>query len=66
MNWDLVIYIAGVILSIVASQKATDVKIKNLENAVNKHNNIIERTYKLEQKVEDNSKDIEQLKASVK
>ena len=41
---------AGSFASIMASQKVTNVKIENLEKAVSKHNSIIERTYKLEER----------------
>lgn len=38
----------GSLLGVVKNQQVTDVKIENLTKEVNKHNNLIDRTYKLE------------------
>lgn len=39
----------GSIVGIIASSKLTAYRLEQLEIKVNKHNNLIERTYKLEQ-----------------
>jgi len=39
----------GSIIGVVASSKLTAYRLEQLEIKVNKHNNLIERTYKLEQ-----------------
>ena len=41
----------GTLGGILAANKLTTFRIERLEEKVNKHNNIIERTYKLEGKV---------------
>ena len=43
----------GVYVSNRKSAAVMEFRIKMLEEKVDKHNNVIERTYKLEQKVED-------------
>lgn len=51
----------GTLGGILAANKLTTFRIERLEEKVNKHNNIIERTYKLEGKVaeiEDDMKDV--------
>lgn len=40
----------GSVAGIIASNKLTVYRIEQLEKKVDKHNNMIERTYKLEQK----------------
>ena len=40
--------LAGSFLGVLASQKLTQFRLNQLENQVNKHNQIVERTYKLE------------------
>lgn len=39
----------GSIIGIIANSKLTSYRIQQLEKKVDKHNNLIERTYKLEQ-----------------
>ena len=39
----------GSVASIIASMKVTNVKLENLQKEVSKHNNVIERTFKLEE-----------------
>jgi hypothetical protein len=39
----------GSIIGIIASGKLTAYRLEQLENKVNKHNNLIERVYKIEQ-----------------
>lgn len=46
----------GALLACLATQSKTLYRIEQLEKKVDKHNNVIERTYKLEQQVEDLSK----------
>lgn len=41
------------VCSIVAANKLTTYRIQQLEKKVDKHNTIIERVYKLEQRVDD-------------
>ena len=45
------------------SQAVTETKIEALRSEVNKHNNLIERTYKLEGQMEEVQHDIRDLKA---
>lgn len=42
----------GSLIGIVASSKLTAYRLEQLEKKVDKHNNLIERTYKLEEKAE--------------
>lgn len=42
----------GSVIGIVASSKLTAYRLEKLEEKVQKHNNIIERTYRLEAEVE--------------
>lgn len=44
--------IAGAFLGVLASQKLTDFRLKTLEAKVDKHNTVIERTYRLEEKMD--------------
>lgn len=43
--------VAGAFLGVVTSQKLTDFRLKSLEEKVNRHNSIMERTYVLEEKM---------------
>lgn len=45
--------LVGVIITVVAGSKKTDWRIEQLEKKVEKHNQVIERVFKLEQTVED-------------
>lgn len=42
----------GSLIGIIASSKLTAYRLEQLEKKVDKHNNLIERTYKLEEKAE--------------
>ena len=42
----------GSILGVMASAKLTDYRLEQLEKRVQAHNNLIERTYKLEERTE--------------
>lgn len=55
--------LAGSFLGVVAAGKLTQYRLQQLEDKVNKHNNIIERTYILEGKMEEVQHDIKDLKA---
>lgn len=49
------------IMSVVISNKLVNYRIEQLEKKVDKHNNLVERTYKLEEKVALLTNDIEHL-----
>ena len=55
--------LAGSFLGVVAASKMTNFRLERLEERVNKHNNIIERTYILEGKMTECQHDIKDLKA---
>ena len=50
--------LAGVIYSNKATRKVVLYRVDQLEKKVEKHNNVIERVYKLEQKVDDLEKKV--------
>lgn len=45
--------LAGIIITAVTSYQLIKYRVDQLEKKVDKHNNVIERVFKLEQKVED-------------
>ena len=51
-------------LGVMASQKLTQYRLEQLEKKVQAHNNLIERTYKLEGEVLECQHDIRDLKAN--
>lgn len=55
--------LAGSLLGVLAAQKLTQYRLAQLEEKVNKHNNLIERTFKLEGQMEECRHDIKDLKA---
>lgn len=55
--------LAGSFLGVLAASKLTNFRLQQLEEKVNKHNNIIERTYILEGKMLECQHDIKDLKA---
>lgn len=55
--------LAGSFLGVLASQKLTNFRLQALEDKVNKHNSLIERTYKLEGEMTEVIHDIRDLKA---
>ena len=55
--------LAGSFLGVLAASKLTNFRLEQLEEKVNKHNNLIERTYKLEGQVSECQHDIKDLKA---
>ena len=52
----------GSLSGILAANKLTNYRIEQLEKRVEKHNNVIERVYKLEKQVAIDEEDIEHLK----
>lgn len=52
----------GSLFGVLAAQKLTQYRLSQLEEKVNKHNNLIERTFKLEGRMEVAEHDIEDLK----
>jgi len=55
--------LAGSFLGVVAASKMTNYRLEQLEQRVNKHNNVIERTYILEGQMQECRHDIKDLKA---
>ena len=55
--------LAGSFLGVVAAGKLTQYRLQQLEEKVGKHNNLIERTYRLEEKLEACQQEINDLKA---
>lgn len=55
--------LAGSFLGVVTANKLVEFRLKQLEDKVNKHNNIIERTFILEGKVTELQHDVKDLKA---
>ena len=56
----------GSLLGVLAAQKQTQYRLAQLEEKVNKHNNLIERTYKLEGQMQECQHDIKDLKSYYK
>lgn len=54
--------LSGSFLGVMASSKLTNYRLKQLEEKVNKHNGLIERTYRLEGEMRECEHDIEDLK----
>lgn len=52
----------GSFLGIITSSKLTQYRLEQLEKKVNKHNNLIERTYTLEGQMKEVIHDIKELK----
>ncbi len=55
--------LAGSFLGVVTASKLTQYRLEQLEEKVSKHNNLIERTYILEGKMEECQHDIRDLKS---
>ena len=53
----------GSLFGVLAAQKLTQYRLSQLEDKVNKHNNLIERTFKLEGRMDEVEHDIKDLKA---
>ena len=54
--------LAGSLLGVLAAQKLTQYRLAQLEDKVNKHNNLIERTFKLEGRMDEAEHDIRDIK----
>ena len=52
----------GSLFGVLAAQKLTQYRLSQLEEKVNKHNNLIERTYRLEGRMDEAEHDIRDLK----
>lgn len=70
MNSEIIVALLGLLgtflgslLGVVAAGKLTQYRLQQLEEKVNKHNNIIERTYVLEGAVSELQHDVKDLKA---
>lgn len=55
--------LVGSLLGVLASQKLTQYRLGQLEEKVNRHNNLIERTYRLEGQMAECCHEIRELKA---
>ena len=72
MNSEIVVALLGLVgtlcgslLGTVASAKLTQYRLQQLEDKVNRHNNIIERTYILEGQVTELQHDIRDIKLRI-
>ena len=52
----------GSLFGVLAAQKLTQYRLGQLEEKVNKHNNLVERTFKLEGRMDEAEHDIKDLK----
>ena len=55
----------GSLIGVIASSKLMQYRIQKLEEQVAKHNNMVERTYKLEGRMDEAEHDIRDLKGRV-
>ena len=55
----------GSLFGVLAAQKLTQFRLAQLEDKVNKHNNLVERTYVLEGQMTEVQHDIRDLKGSL-
>ena len=55
--------VLGSLLGIIATSKLTQYRLSQLEEKVNKHNNLVERTYSLEGRVTELEHDVKDLKS---
>lgn len=70
MNSEIIVALLGLLgtflgslLGVVAAGKLTQYRLQQLEEKVNKHNNLVERTYILEGQMTEIQHDIKDLKA---
>ena len=56
----------GSLFGVLAAQKLTQYRLSQLEDKVNKHNNLIERTFRLEGRMDEAEHDIRDLKGFCK
>ena len=54
--------LAGSLCGVLAAQKLTQYRLSQLEDKVNKHNNLMERTFRLEGRMDGAEHDIRDLK----
>jgi len=54
----------GSLFGVLTAQKLTQYRLSQLEEKVNRHNNLIERTFKLEGRMDEAEHDIRDLKAA--
>ena len=52
----------GSLFGVLAAQKLTQYRLSQLEEKVNKHNNLVERTFRLEGRMDEAEHDIKDLK----
>ena len=57
--------LAGSLFGVLAAQKLTQYRIGQLEEKVSRHNNLIERTFRLEGRMDEAEHDIRDLKSVV-
>jgi len=55
--------LAGSLFGVLAAQKLTQYRLAQLEEKVSKHNNLVERTFRLEGQISECCHDIKELKA---
>ena len=55
--------LAGSLFGVLAAQKLTQYRLQQLEEKVNRHNNLIERTFRLEGQMQECQHEIKDLKA---
>ena len=55
--------LAGSLLGVMTTQKLTQYRLQQLEEKVSKHNNLVERTFRLEGQMEECRHEISDLKA---
>lgn len=58
--------LTGSLFGVLTAQKLTQYRLAQLEEKVNKHNNVIERTFRLEGRMEEAEHDIRDLKEEKK
>lgn len=56
----------GSLTGVLASNKLMQYRIQQLEDKVNKHNSVVERTYKLEGEVKELQHDVRDLRGDIK
>lgn len=67
METEVIVLIGSILVQVIgiyAQQNITRYRIQQLEEKVNKHNNVIERTYVLEGQMHEARSDIDELKGS--
>ena len=63
MQTEIIVALLGLIGTLAGAQKLTQYRLAQLEEKVNKHNNLIERTFVLEGQMAECRHDIKELKA---